>query len=75
MKYCIGCIHMFYRPADPGRMGSDETGRWGESDASLLCRREHWQQDLGGGSDIPVSVIAANMAKANSCPDYEERET
>lgn len=75
MKYCIGCIHMFYRPADPGHMGSEQTGRYGESDASLLCKQGHWEQDLGGTQDIPVSDIAANMLKANTCPDYEERST
>jgi len=69
-RLCIGCIHFYFRPNFEGHMGSEWTGRYGEHDAALLCKREHWQQEMNGGKDVP---FGEHMTRARTCEDYEER--
>ena len=70
-RYCIGCIHFYLRPQDPGRMGSEWTGRYGEENAALLCKRGHWSEELQPGQEI---AFGENMTRAKNCPDFEERD-
>jgi hypothetical protein len=69
-RYCIGCIHMYYRPYFPGYMGSEWTGRYGEEDAALLCKKGHWEKELTGKEELPIGSM---MGMARNCNDYEER--
>lgn len=69
-RYCIGCVHMYYRPHFPGYQGSEWTGTYGEEDAALLCKRGHWEKELGGRKEIPLGSL---MTFARKCDDYEER--
>jgi hypothetical protein len=71
MRYCIGCQHLYYTEPDPGSVGSTWTGRYGEEDAALFCRRGHWRHDFDRGAS--VETFERCMEKANTCPDYEER--
>ena len=70
-RYCIGCVHMYYRQHFDGYMGSEWTGRYGEENAALLCKRGHWEKELEGGrGEFPIGQL---MGMARRCEDYEER--
>lgn len=70
MRYCIGCIHLYLKPAFGGYMGSEWTGRYGAEDAALLCRQGHWRVNIEGKDPVP---FGENMTRAKNCPDYQER--
>lgn len=71
MKYCIGCVHLYYEPPDPGCMGSTWTGVYGDHDARLACQLGHWEHEFSEGSSI--KEFEAAMEKAETCPDFTER--
>lgn len=70
MKYCIGCIHLRYEPAEDGYHYSDLTWDSG-SPAEMACQRSHWAQVLN--SDFTQEDLQRAMEMAEKCPDFSER--
>jgi len=71
-KYCIGCKHLRYDEPEPGQEGSTQTGTWGAEDAALACQLGHWRHEFDRCSTR--ETFASTMMKAQTCPDYEERD-
>lgn len=71
-RYCIGCIHFRLEPRDPGYMGSEDTGRYGESETQVLCAKNHWGAEMG--QDATLEEFRGYMEKATDCPDFKERK-
>jgi hypothetical protein len=69
VRYCIGCVHLYLQPKFDGYMGTEWTGRYGEEDPALLCNQGHWREEM----NKKKIAFGANMTRARTCEDYEER--
>jgi hypothetical protein len=70
MKYCIGCVHLYFEPKVMG-YGSTMTGSWTREEAALSCSRGHWREHLQDGP-LPIDLERA-METAETCADFSER--
>lgn len=74
MKYCIGCVHLVYQPKETAG-GSEETGSWTVEPAGMFCQQGHWKEAFPRSEGPLQSEFAAAMEKAETCPDFCERQT
>ncbi len=71
MKYCIGCIHLNFRPRENPWGWTEETGTLGGEDAQFACSKGYWAEDIVDGTNL-VDIQKA-MERAESCGDFVER--
>lgn len=74
MKYCIGCIHCDLMPGYQGEGGGTYTGPGSHFEPNLLCKKEHWEYSIEDDDENQIVDIEREMRRAESCPDFEERE-
>lgn len=75
MKYCIGCIHLDLMPGYEGQGGGTYTGPGSHFAPELLCGMHHWQRDIADDTENQIVDIEREMRRAETCPDYAERDT
>lgn len=85
MKYCIGCIQLWFEPGQPGEYGSTWTGKYADTEqGEFACRKGHWRRRLDEHSSSPIRPkdlgedityeLQKRMEQAETCEDFVERE-
>lgn len=72
MKYCIGCVHLNFDSGERVSHGSEWTGEYGGANAQFACGKDHWRLAIEL-EQTEFLDIASAMAKAETCPDFDER--
>ena len=71
MKYCIGCVHLYFKGKEMG-CGSEWTGSWTAEDAAIACEKGHWSVSVEDGYRLGFDFEKA-METADTCSDFKER--
>jgi len=70
VKYCIGCVHLYYQPALNGFYHSSWTHGEG-SPVELSCKLGRWKAQLD--QEFTQEKFQKAMETAETCEDFMER--